>query len=66
MNTLFIVFALALPPNRVAIIREFETFMRHTPGYEFYIQFDQPPEAKSWERIPFLYRSYRVFARKLA
>lgn len=66
MNPLFLVCCLALPPNQKAIVREFDRFMKRSPGYEFYIQFDEPPEAKNWERIPFLYRSYRVFVRRSA
>lgn len=63
---IFLCVALALPPHKLAIVREFETFMRHRPGYEFYIAFEKPPEGREWQKMPYFYRSYRVFLRKSA
>lgn len=60
--------AMALPPNHEAISREFETFMRRSPGYEHYIVFDgkSPDPKKGWRPIGFLWKSYRVYVRRAA
>lgn len=62
---LFLVCALALPPCHKAVLREFKDFMDHNPNYEYFVQFDRPPERKQrWQAVPYLWKSYRVFIRR--
>lgn len=60
--------ALALPPNKQAIVHEFERFSWRFPGYEYYLDIDnRPPDRKQgWYRTPFFWKSYRVYARRAA